>query len=98
VKEAGYVSIDRAMWGPVFAERGGRLMPAGCRAAAVWLWTVLTCGERGDAPALMDPGWSAVPLKSRLRTCRTMSGWLPDALADQLLGFGETLLDPHGPR
>jgi hypothetical protein len=92
------VSIDVAVWGPVFAAHGGRLMPAGCRAATVWLWTMLTCGERGDAPALLDPGWSAVCLKSRLRTCRNLSVWLPDALADKLLRFGETLLESHGVR
>jgi hypothetical protein len=92
------VSIDGAVWGPVFAEHGGRLMPAGCRAAAVWLCTTLTCGERGDAPALVDPGWSAVRLKSRLRTCRNLSMWLPDALVDRLLGFGQTLLAPQDVR
>ncbi|MGI5238692.1 TniQ family protein [Dactylosporangium sp. CA-139066] len=93
-----FVTIDRGIWGPLFAEHGGRLMPAGCRAAAVWLWTAMTCGELGDAPALLDPGWSTVPIKSRLRTCRTMSRWLPDALADQMLRFGATLLDSHNPR
>jgi hypothetical protein len=92
------VSIDRAVWGPVFAAHGGRLMPAGCRTAAVWLWTTLTCGERGDAPALVDPGWSAVCLKSRLRTSRNISGWLPKALADKLSRFGQTLLESHDVR
>jgi hypothetical protein len=92
------VSIDREVWGPVFAAHGGRLMPAGCRAAAVWLWTMLTCGELGDAPALVDPGWSGVSLKSRLRTCRNLSVWLPDALADRLLRFGQALLASHGVR
>jgi hypothetical protein len=92
------ISIDRAVWAPVFAQHRGRLMPAGCRAAAVWLWTTMTCGERGDAPALADPGWSAVCLKSRLRSCRNLSVWLPDALADDLLRFGQTLLESHGAR
>jgi len=91
-------SIDRAVWSPVFAAHGGRLMPAGCRAAAVWLWTTLTCGECGDAPALADPGWSAVCLKSRLRTSRNLSVWLPDSLADKLLGFGQTLLESRDVR
>jgi hypothetical protein len=89
------VSIDQAVWGPVFAGHGGRLMPAGCR-AAVWLWTILTCDELGDAPALVDPGWTGVSLKSRLRTCRNLSVWLPDALADKLLTFGQALLGPTG--
>jgi hypothetical protein len=90
------VRVDRAMWSPVFAAHGGRLMPAGCRAAAVWLWTMLTCDELGDAPALVDPGWTGVSLKSRLRTCRNLSVWLPDALADKLLRFGQALLGPTG--
>lgn len=78
-------------------EHGGRLTPAGCRAAAVWLWAALTCGERRDAPALADPGWSAVPLKSRLRTVRSMSRWMPDAVAVRLLRFGQTLTDGPEP-
>jgi len=90
------VSIDGSGWRPVFAEYGGKLMPSGCRAAAVWLWTMLTCGELGDAPALVDPGWSAVSLKSRLRTCRKLSVWLPDALADKLLRFGQALMESMG--
>jgi hypothetical protein len=73
-------------------------MPAGCRAAAVWLWTMLTCGERGDAPALADSGWAAVPLKSRLRTCRNLCVWLPDTLAGKLLRFGQTLMESDGVR
>jgi hypothetical protein len=56
----------------------------------------MTCGERGDAPALADPGWSAVRLKSRLRTCRNLFMWLPEALAGKLLRFGQTLLESQG--
>jgi hypothetical protein len=47
------VRIDAAVWRPVFAEHGGRLMPSSCRAAAAWLWTTLTCGEHID-PLLHD--------------------------------------------
>ena len=67
------VSIDRAAWGPMFAAHGGRLMPARCRAAAVWLWTMLTCDELDNALTLVDPVWTGVSLKSRLRTCRNLS-------------------------
>lgn len=70
----------------------------GVQGVAVWLWTTLTCSERRDAPALVDPGWSSVTMKGRLRTCRTMSAWLPEALAQKLLTFGRTLLDSHGVR
>jgi hypothetical protein len=48
-------SIDAAVWGPVFARHGVRLMPATCRAAAVLLWTALTCGELTDGPRWPTP-------------------------------------------
>lgn len=57
-----------------------------------------TRGERTQAPALADPGWSAVSVKSRLRSCRQLSERLPAALGVRLLAFGNALLDSHGVR
>jgi hypothetical protein len=87
---SGFDSIDHAAWEPVFFRHGSQPR---CMAVAAWLWATLTCDELVDAPAIANPDWSTASLTSRLRCAHTMADRLPAGLAEQLLAFGQSLID-----
>lgn len=90
---SGFDAIDRAAWGPVFSRYGVRLTRPRCMAVAAWLWATLTCDEVADAPAIANPDWSTASLTSRVRSASILADRLPAGLAEELLAFGQGLVD-----
>jgi hypothetical protein len=89
---SGFDTIDHAAWEPVFSRYGVTLSRPRCMAVAAWLWATLTCDELVEAPAMTNPDWSTASLTSRLRSARALADRLPAGLAEQLLAFGQSLV------
>jgi len=89
---SAFDGVDRATWEPVFARYGVSLSQPRCMAVAAWLWTILTCDELVDAPAIANPDWATASLNARLRSCQILSDRLPAGLAEELVTFGQSLV------